>query len=151
MRILSAALIGILFGSGLVVSGMVDPAVVLGFLDVLGDWNPALAFVMAAALAMAFPGYRLAIGRKPLLAERQSLPTSTDIDRPLLLGAVLFGLGWGLAGICPGPAVTLLGIRPDAAAIFLAGTAAGILLVRFAMRAPPASAKPKVSAGAADG
>src|SRR4029453_6865898 len=100
---------GAVFGLGLAISGMTDPAVVLGFLDVAGRWNPALAFVMAGALAVAFAGFRLARGRAaPLLATRFGWPTSSAIDVRLIAGAALFGLGWGLAGYCPGPAVASL-------------------------------------------
>lgn len=134
MRIVAAALAGLVFGAGLTLSGMVNPAVVLGFLDIAGAWNPALALVMIGALAVALPGYRLIAGRKPLFADKQMLPTRRDIDAPLVVGALIFGIGWGLAGICPGPAITLLGIKPALALVFLAAMTVGILLSGYARR-----------------
>ena len=101
-----ALLAGVLFGLGLAVSGMVDPAKVLGFLDVAGRWDPTLLLVIAAALAVATPGFRLVAQRKrPWFADAFTLPARTDIDARLLLGAALFGIGWGIAGLCPGPAL----------------------------------------------
>ncbi len=135
MQILAAALVGLVFGTGLTLSSMVNPAVVLGFLDVLGAWNPALLLVMISALVVTSLGYRLVLGRKPLLAPAQSLPTARAIDTPLMVGAVLFGVGWGFAGICPGPAMTLIGIAPGAAALFLAAMLVGMLLAALYKRA----------------
>lgn len=131
MKALTALFSGILFGVGLTISGMVNPAVVLGFLDIAGNWNPALLFVMIGALAVAMPGYWLLKGRKPVYAEAQQVPDRRDIDWPLVLGAVLFGMGWGIAGVCPGPAIALLGIAPVSALIFLASMTAGIYLARI--------------------
>lgn len=130
MRLLAASFAGLLFGIGLTISGMVNPAIVLGFLDVTGQWNPTLLFVMVGALAVALPGYWLLKGRKPVLAETQQVPTHRDIDRPLVLGAMLFGVGWGIAGICPGPAIALLAIAPVSALIFLAAMTVGLWLAR---------------------
>lgn len=135
MNLATALFAGLMLGTGLVLSGMVNPAVVLGFLDVFGDWNPALALVMIAALAVALPGYRLLRGRKPLFANEQQVPARRELDAPLIAGAVIFGIGWGLAGICPGPAVTMLGIRPGTAVAFIAAMAAGIVLQRLFQRA----------------
>lgn len=132
MMILAALFSGLLFGAGLTISGMVNPAVVLGFLDIAGAWNPALLLVMAGALAVALPGYWLLQGRKPLFAEKQLVPTRRDIDAPLIVGSTIFGLGWGLAGICPGPALTMFGIRPDLAFIFVSAMTVGMMLSRFA-------------------
>lgn len=134
MQILVAAISGILFGAGLTISGMVNPAIVLGFLDIFGDWNPALLFVMVGALAVATPGYWLLKGRRPLAAKEQLVPTRRDIDTPLVAGAVLFGIGWGLAGICPGPTITMLAIKPLPALVFIAAMTAGIYLQRFYSR-----------------
>ncbi len=131
MTIIMATLAGLLFGAGLTLSGMVNPAVVLGFLDLAGNWNPALLFVMIGALAVALPGYWLLQGRKPVFAAEQIVPTRRDIDRPLILGAVLFGVGWGIAGICPGPSIALFGIKPVSAAIFVLAMTAGIYLVNI--------------------
>src|SRR5438552_7597841 len=103
MQIIASLLCGLIFGAGLLISGMVQPAKVLGFLDIFGAWDPSLAVVMAAALAVSIPGFRLASHRaRPVLAEQCFWPTKTKIDPPLVLGAALFGAGWGLVGLCPG-------------------------------------------------
>lgn len=133
-QIVSAAIAGLLFGAGLTISGMVNPAVVLGFLDIAGDWNPALALVMAGALAVALPGYWLLRGRKPVLSEQSFIPERRDIDAPLVLGSVIFGIGWGIAGICPGPALAMFGIRPASALVFVAAMTAGMALRRLLPR-----------------
>ena len=100
---------GLIFGLGLLISGMTEPEKVLGFLDVFGAWDATLAFVMAGAVAVAGAGFALARRRSaPLLAQRFAWPSRSDIDAPLLLGSALFGVGWGLAGICPGPALVNL-------------------------------------------
>lgn len=132
MTVVTALLAGLLFGAGLTISGMVNPAVVLGFLDIAGAWNPALFLVMVGALAVALPGYWLLKGRKPLFAEKQLVPARRDIDRSLIVGSLMFGVGWGLAGICPGPALTMFGIRPDMAFIFVFAMTVGMMLSRFA-------------------
>ena len=130
--IVAGLLAGLLFGLGLCLSGMSDPAVVLGFLDLAGDWNPALVFVMAAGVTVTFLGYRLLVPKaKPLWAPRFSLPTVTRIDAPLLTGAAIFGIGWGLAGYCPGPAVVSLASGRAAAMLFVASMAAGMIFVRW--------------------
>lgn len=131
MQILAALLAGLLFGGGLTISGMVNPAIVVGFLDIAGDWNPALALVMIGALAVAFPGYWLLKGRKPVFAEKALVPDRRDIDAPLIAGAAIFGLGWGLAGICPGPALTMFGIAPGPALVFVAAMSVGMLAWRL--------------------
>src|SRR5262245_25695566 len=106
MVIIAQFLIGLLFGLGLVVSGMINPAKVLNFLDLFGTWDPTLAIVMASAVAVTFIGYRLARRRnRPLLADRFHIPEALAVDRPLLLGSAVFGVGWGLAAYCPGPAL----------------------------------------------
>ena len=114
MANLTAAICGILFGFGLIISGMAQPAKVLNFLDLLGRWDPSLALVMAAALAVSGAGYALAKRRPaPYAAVSWSWPTNSAIDAPLLAGASLFGLGWGLVGLCPGPAlVDLVTLHP---------------------------------------
>jgi uncharacterized membrane protein YedE/YeeE len=114
MKTAVAYLVGLLFGLGLCVGGMTDPARVLGFLDLADAWDPSLMFVMAGALVVTALGYRLVFARgRPWLAANFELPTASRIDRRLLLGAALFGIGWGLAGYCPGPALTsLAGMRP---------------------------------------
>lgn len=132
MRTVSAFAAGLLFGLGLLVSGMSDPAKVLGFLDLSGHWDPSLAFVMAGAVAVSALGTLAARRRgRPLLAPRLEIPTRRDLDLPLVAGAAIFGLGWGLAGLCPGPALTLLTVAPAQAATFVAAMIAGMLLVRL--------------------
>src|SRR5438067_13625904 len=109
MWIIAPLVCGLIFGAGLLVSGMVQPTKVLGFLDIFGAWDPSVAVVMAAALTVAAPGFMLARRRsRPWLAEQYFWPGKSDIDAPLLLGAGLFGIGWGLVGLCPGPALESL-------------------------------------------
>jgi uncharacterized membrane protein YedE/YeeE len=130
-RLAAALASGILFGAGLALSHMTDPAVVLAFLDVAGDWDPRLAFVMAGALAATAPGYRLLFARgRPWLAPRFELPARRDIDARLVLGAALFGVGWGLAGFCPGPALAAFAAPSAGVAVFAAGLLGGTLLGR---------------------
>lgn len=106
---LFAAAAGLLFGLGLAVSGMADPDKVLGFLDPLGDWDPSLALVMGGALAVSIPGFALVRRRGRAVCGPLHLPATKSLDRDLLLGAAIFGVGWGLAGYCPGPAIAGLG------------------------------------------
>lgn len=135
---------GILFGAGLALAGMTDPAIVLGFLDVAGDWNPTLAFVMGGALVVTFVGYRLVWQRPaPLLASHFHLPGATAIDAPLLGGAILFGIGWGMTGWCPGPAIASLSATSGPLALFLLAMLAGLWAVR-ALRSGGALARPAV-------
>lgn len=120
---------GALFGVGLVVSRMVDPGKVLAFLDVAGPWDPSLALVMAGALAVAIPGFRFARGwGAPMLGGRFAAPAREAIDRDLLVGAAVFGVGWGLVGFCPGPAIAgLVFLRPEPL-VFVLAMAAGAWL-----------------------
>lgn len=130
-EILVAGLAGLLFGVGLALSGMTDPAVVLGFLDVAGSWNPALLFVMAGAVPVTFLGYRVAFARgRSWMGGSFDLPKARAVDRPLLLGAALFGAGWGLAGYCPGPALASLPSLLPGTLVFLATMLCGLWLVR---------------------
>ena len=132
MRILLALLIGMVFGTGIAVSGMANPAKVLNFLDIAGAWDPSLAFVMGGALAVAFLGYRIVLRRPaPLLDSRFHLPTGRDIDLPLIGGSALFGIGWGIAGFCPGGSIPALGLGRPEALLFTIAMLAGILLARF--------------------
>ncbi len=121
---------GLLFAVGLGVAGMTQPAKVIGFLDVGGDWDPSLAFVMIGAIAvhMAFARRATRPAARPVLAERFMLPTSTRIDGKLVTGAALFGLGWGAAGFCPGPAIVSLVSLSWTTALFVAAMLAGMLL-----------------------
>jgi len=130
------ALAGLLFGLGLLLSGMADPAKVQNFLDVFGTWDPSLAFVMAGAVATTFIGYRVALRRPaPLLSPQFALPASEPIDRRLLLGSGLFGVGWGLTGFCPGPAVVSIPLLATGTMVFVPAMIGGIVLAR-ALRTP---------------
>ncbi|MEE7459749.1 hypothetical protein MPAR168_23060 [Methylorubrum populi] len=138
----SAFAVGLLFGLGLLVSGMADPAKVLAFLDVTGRWDPSLAFVMAGAVAVSATGYLVARRRgRPLLASRLEIPNRRDLDPRLIAGAAVFGLGWGLAGLCPGPALTLLTVAPAQAVTFVVAMVVGMLAFRLL---PAAAPKPAV-------
>ncbi len=126
IRTLSPFLLGLLFGAGLLISGMTDPGRVIGFLDVAGAWNPSLAFVMGGAIAVSLPAFARARARPmSLLGAPIGLPDRRRIDGPLIAGAVLFGIGWGLSGICPGPALVLLGQDPLEIYAFLASLILG--------------------------
>jgi len=129
VKLLSAVLAGLLFGAGLVISGMTDPARVQGFLDLAGRWDPTLAFVMGAGLMVTLPGFWL-IRRsaRPLFEPRFYLPTASDIDARLLWGAACFGIGWGIAGYCPGPAVASLARLDPSALILIVAIFAGMAL-----------------------
>ncbi len=119
---------------GLTVSGMTDPQRVRGFLDVFGDWDPTLAFVMGGAVLVMAAAWRLqARMAKPVFGERFSLPDRTDLDPRLLTGAVVFGIGWGVAGLCPGPAVASLALSPIHAVPFVAAMLTGMLLQKVTL------------------
>jgi len=127
MRILMALITGLVFGIGLIVAGMTNPAKVLGFLDLAGRWDPSLALVMAGAILVALPAFRVAARRRQsLLGEPMRLPTATRIDRRLVLGSLAFGAGWGLAGFCPGPALASLTTGAMQPLIFCAAMLAGM-------------------------
>lgn len=122
---------GLLFGLGLCFSGMNDPNKVLGFLDLAGAWDPSLAFVMAGAIAVALPAFAWA-RRRPLDwgGEAIELPSRRDLDAPLILGSLIFGVGWGLGGLCPGPGIVDVGFLSAGAAMFVAAMAVGALAYR---------------------
>ncbi|OHZ00538.1 DUF6691 family protein [Salinicola sp. MIT1003] len=131
MKALAGYLAGLLFGLGLAISGMTDPARVIGFLDVAGAWDPTLIFVLGGAVITTFIGYRLVWRRQaPVLDARFQLPTRRDLDGRLLGGAALFGIGWGLTGYCPGPAVASLPGLSWPLALFLVAMVAGWWLAR---------------------
>ncbi len=131
MRLLSALLVGMVFGAGIAVSGMANPAKVLNFFDIAGSWDPSLAFVMGGALIVAFVGYRVVLRRPaPVFDARFHLPTRRDIDPALVGGSALFGIGWGIAGFCPGGAIPALGLGQPDALLFVLAMLAGILLAR---------------------
>ncbi|RIY00829.1 YeeE/YedE family protein [Aureimonas flava] len=145
-RILVALVAGLLFGIGLVVSQMVVPEKVLGFLDVFGAWDPSLAFVMAGAILVAAPAFALAgLMKRPLVAPRFEIPSRRDIDARLLAGAAVFGIGWGLVGLCPGPALAAIGLAPVPALVFVAAMIAGMAAFRATL-APAAAAPPATDA-----
>ena len=124
---------GFIFGLGLLVSGMVQPAKVLGFLDIFGAWDPSLAVVMLAALVVSNAGFILArLRQRPIFATQSLWPTKTSIDRPLVIGSALFGVGWGLVGLCPGPALENLATLSPRVIVFVVAMALG-------MRNPPES------------
>ena len=136
MNLFFALLAGLIFGLGLIVAGMANPAKVLGFLDIGGLWDPSLALVMAAAVAIATLGFTWAKKRKvSLLGQPLQLPTSNRIDRRLIGGSLLFSAGWGLAGICPGPALVLLGAGVFKGVIFVAAMVAGMAIFSLLERA----------------
>lgn len=128
---------GVVFAAGLIVSQVVNPAKVLGFLDLSGNWDPTLALVFLGALAVAVPGVQLVMRRgSPLLQKNLALPGSGAIDMPLIAGAAVFGIGWGLAGLCPGPAITALGTGTERVFYFVAAMIAGIAIYKLYDRTP---------------
>jgi len=128
-----ALAVGLVFGLGLCLSGMYQPAKVIGFLDLAGNWDPSLAFVMGGAIIVALPAFLIARRRSAAwIGGAIELPTARAIDAPLVVGSAIFGIGWGLAGVCPGPGVVDLGFLSPSAAIFVAAMAAGMLGLRFA-------------------
>ena len=135
MPVVAALICGFLFGLGLLISGMVQPAKVLGFLDIFGAWDPSLAVVMVAALLVAAPGFALAKRRaRPILAKQSVLPAKTAVDRGLVIGSALFGIGWGLVGLCPGPALENLATLSPRVIAFVMAMIAGMALHDFWQR-----------------
>ena len=129
---------GLLFGIGLILSGMTDPGKVIGFLDLAGEWDPSLAFVMGGAIAVGF--FAFAVARKrttSLLGSAMQLPNSDDIDSRVLIGSAVFGVGWGLAGFCPGPAVVAAGAGHWQALLFTLSMLAGMAVHELGMRPAP--------------
>ena len=131
MRLLAAYAVGLLFGLGICISGMANPAKVLNFFDVVGTWDPSLAFVMGGAVLAAFFGYRVVLRRPaPVLARSFQLPTARDIDARLVGGSALFGIGWGIAGFCPGGALPALGTGRVEVLVFVGAVAGGIVAAK---------------------
>lgn len=127
MPLLINLIVGLLFGAGLVVSGMANPAKVLNFLDLFGSWDPSLAFVMGGAVIVAFIGFRLVFRRaKPILSQTFHLPTRRDIDARVVVGPAIFGIGWGLGGFCPGPALAALGFGATGTLAFVPAMVLGM-------------------------
>ena len=134
MRIIATYAIGLIFGLGIMISGMANPAKVINFFDVFGTWDPSLMFVMGGAVVTTFIGYRLVLGRKqPLFETRFKLPTSTNIDPTLFGGAAIFGVGWGIAGFCPGGAIPAIGTGRMEVLVFMAGLVAGLIATRLVL------------------
>jgi uncharacterized membrane protein YedE/YeeE len=131
-KLLSAFLIGAIFGLGIAVSGMINPAKVLNFFDIAGSWDPSLAFVMGGGLAVTAIGYRIIfrVRARPLFEETFSSPVFLQIDQRLLAGAALFGIGWGIVGFCPGGAIPALALGYTETAVFLAAMIGGIVAAR---------------------
>jgi len=143
-RAIIAFLTGLLFGVGLIVAQMTNPSKVIGFLDVTGNWDPSLAFVMVGAICVYGLAYWLSRARhaRPFLADGFNLPVRRQIDRSLVLGALIFGAGWGLSGFCPGPALTSAGFGEPRVWVFIAAMLAGMMMYRLrggAARAGPAT------------
>lgn len=132
MRLITAYLIGLIFGVGIAISGMMNPAKVLNFFDVAGSWDPSLIFVMGGALVVTFIGYRLTLARsRPLQSDRFQIPANRKIDLPLTGGSAVFGVGWGIAGFCPGGALPALGTGRVEVLVFVAALIVGILAARL--------------------
>jgi uncharacterized membrane protein YedE/YeeE len=156
MRALASLFCGFVFGWGLFISGMIRPDKVLNFLDILaipsGKWDPSLAVVMATALVVTGIGYALARRRAPVFERQNQWPSQTAIDRPLIAGSVLFGIGWGLVGLCPGPAIENLATLSSPVIIFVVAMAAGMAAHNFwQARAAASAASTLAPASAADG
>ena len=138
MLVFTSLLAGLIFGLGLIVSGMANPAKVLGFLDLAGPWDPSLAFVMTGAIAVASVAFALAGKRRTsLIGADMRLPVARGIDRRLIAGSVVFGIGWGIAGFCPGPALVALGMGEIKALIFVAAMLAGMGVFELLERRKP--------------
>ena len=146
MRVLAGLLAGLLFGAGLAISQMINPAKVLAFLDLAGAWDPSLAFVMLGAVVVTALGYRFVLRQpKPLLDDKFSMPTRTDVDGRLVIGAAIFGVGWGLGGYCPGPAIASIGFGAMETVVFVIFMAIGMIAGRLlptVLNTPPRSHLP---------
>ena len=134
-RLITALIIGAVFGIGLAIAGMLNPSKVSGFLDVFGDWDPSLAFVMGGGVLVNAIGHRFVMKRKaPIQIATFSMPTSTNIDKLLVIGSVIFGVGWGLAGLCPGPVVASLLLNGQAMLPSIGLLITGLLVGQIVMR-----------------
>jgi uncharacterized membrane protein YedE/YeeE len=146
MKVIAAAVVGLLFGMGILISGMGNPAKVLNFFDVAGSWDPSLAFVMGGAVTVTAVGYRLVFSRsRPLFDTAYRLPSASRIDWPLVAGSAVFGIGWGIAGFCPGGVVPTLGLGRVEPLIFFIAMLAGIFLTRTLRRRAILDSQPKAS------
>ena len=134
-RLITALIIGSIFGTGLAIAGMLNPSKAVGFLNIFGDWDLSLAFVMGGGVLVNAIGHRFVMKRKaPIQCATFSMPRSTNIDKPLVIGSVIFGVGWGLAGLCPGPVVASLLLNGQAMLPFFGLLIAGLLVGRIVMR-----------------
>ena len=134
-RLITALIIGAVFGIGLAIAGMLNPSKVVGFLNIFGDWDPSLAFVMGGGVLVNTIGHRFVMKRKaPIQSAKFSRPPSTNIDKPLVIGSVIFGVGWGLAGLCPGPVVASLLLSGQAMLPFFGLLFTGLLVGQIVMR-----------------
>jgi uncharacterized membrane protein YedE/YeeE len=134
-RLITALIIGAVFGTGLAIAGMLNPSKVVGFLDIFGDWDPSLALVMGGGVLVNAIGHRFVMKLKaPIQCATFSMPTSTKFDKPLVIGSVIFGVGWGLAGLCPGPVVASLLLSGQAILPFFGIMIVGLLVGRIVMR-----------------
>jgi uncharacterized membrane protein YedE/YeeE len=132
MHLIFVYLIGVIFGTGIVLSGMANPAKVINFFDVAGSWDPSLAFVMGGALVVTFVGYRIVFGReRPIFEGRFVLPTARNLDARLIGGSAVFGVGWGIAGFCPGGALPALGTGRIEVIVFVMALIGGIFAAKF--------------------
>lgn len=133
MKNISALFIGMIFGLGIAISGMANPAKVLNFFDIAGIWDPSLVFVMGGAMLTALIGYQsiFALRKQPIFELKFSLPTLVAIDRPLIGGSILFGVGWGIAGFCPGGAIPAIALSVDTV-VFLIAMIAGMVFAKYA-------------------
>lgn len=146
LRTIIAGLVGLVFGAGIALSGMANPAKVLNFFDVAGQWDPSLLVVMVSALAVAFVGYRFVLRRPgPMLEPKFHLPTSRKIDLPLVGGSAVFGIGWGISGFCPGGAVPALGLGEATAWAFVGAMLTGLFIARSIRQANAANAATKAA------
>ena len=138
MVVLTSLLSGLVFGLGLILSGMANPAKVLGFLDLAGAWDPSLALVMGGAIAVGFFAFLIAKRRTvSLIGAAMKLPTATHIDQRLVGGGTLFGIGWGIAGFCPGPGLVALGMGEPKALVFVAAMLAGMMVFQLLEKRQP--------------
>jgi uncharacterized membrane protein YedE/YeeE len=145
--VLTSLLAGLMFGLGLIVSGMANPAKVLGFLDLTGAWDPSLAFVMLGAIAVGVVAFAVARKRTvSFIGAEMKLPTARHVDRRLLVGGTLFGIGWGIAGFCPGPGLVALGMGELKALVFVAAMLAGMAVFELLERRPRTAARPTAKA-----
>lgn len=135
MLFLTSLIAGLLFGVGLIISGMTNPEKIIGFLDILGNWDPSLFFVMLGAVFISFFAFRLA-SKKPVsfLGQTMNIPTKKDIDLPLIYGSIIFGIGWGLAGYCPGPAIASIATINSQPIVFVIAMLIGMLVYEVIKR-----------------